>query len=60
MQTITVDASWQTPAFTNKYATFYNCTSLVDGNGTTYSSGRISDDYMRIDSVGQAGYLRVS
>ena len=36
---------------------FYNCSSLVGGNGTTWSSSNTGYSYMRIDKAGQAGYL---
>lgn len=57
LERIVVDAGWTLPALSDKYATFHNCTRLVGGNGTTYSSSRISGDYMRIDTEGNAGYL---
>jgi hypothetical protein len=37
--------------------TFYNCTSLVGGNGTTYSSAHINAEYARIDRPGTPGYF---
>lgn len=37
--------------------TFYNCTRLVGGNGTAYSSSAAGYARMVIDRVGQAGYL---
>ncbi len=36
---------------------FYNCTSLVGGNGTTYNSSNIDETYAHIDAVGNPGYL---
>lgn len=41
----------------NINGTFYNCTSLIGGNGTTYSSEHFSSDYARIDKDGEPGYL---
>ena len=36
---------------------FYNCSSLVGGNGTAYASSKTSYTYMRIDAAGTPGYL---
>lgn len=41
----------------NGLGTFYNCTSLVGGSGTAYSSSATSATYMRIDGDGGPGYL---
>ena len=57
LTTIWADADWALPAGCTGSGAFYNCTSLVGGAGTTYSSSRISATYMRIDGVGGAGYL---
>ena len=57
LTTIWADADWALPAGCTGSDAFYNCTSLVGGAGTTYSSSRISATYMRIDGVGGAGYL---
>ena len=40
--------------------TFYNCTKLVGGNGTAYSSSTTGYARMVIDRAGQAGYLEAS
>lgn len=58
LRTIYADADWETPktGFLGPQ-TFYNCKSLVGGNGTTYSVSRTSCQYMRIDRAGQEGYL---
>ena len=56
--TMTVNSDWVMPAtLESNYATFYNCTKLVGGNGTKYSSSRISAAYMVIDSDATPGYL---
>lgn len=56
--TILVDADWALPASgVSGFQTFYQCTSLVGGAGTTYASSRAGYQYMRIDGVGGAGYL---
>ena len=39
---------------------FRNCTSLVGGNGTRYSSSNVNKAYARIDKDGQVGYFSVS
>lgn len=36
---------------------FYNCTSLVGGNGTTYDASNSDIIYARIDKPGRPGYL---
>ena len=38
-------------------AMFYGCTSLVGGNGTTYSSDHVDKEYARIDADGEPGYF---
>ena len=56
--TIWADADWALPTSgVSGFQTFYQCTSLVGGAGTTYSSSRAGYQYMRIDGVGGAGYL---
>ena len=56
--TIWADADWELPSSgITGYQTFYQCTSLVGGAGTTYASSRAGYQYMRIDGVGGAGYL---
>ncbi|WP_419049034.1 hypothetical protein [Enorma massiliensis] len=56
--TIWADADWALPASgVSGFQTFYQCTSLVGGAGTTYASSRAGYQYMRIDGVGGAGYL---
>ncbi|MCF2622303.1 leucine-rich repeat domain-containing protein [Collinsella tanakaei] len=56
--TIWADADWALPTSgVSGFQTFYQCTSLVGGAGTTYASSRAGYQYMRIDGVGGAGYL---
>ena len=56
--TIWADADWALPSSgVSGFQTFYQCTSLVGGAGTTYASSRAGYQYMRIDGVGGAGYL---
>lgn len=58
LTTIYVDAGWELPAkMTSKTATFYSDKSLVGGNGTVWSSSKVSADMAVIDREGQAGYL---
>ena len=48
--TIYAVATWALPASgCSGSSTFYNCKKLVGGNGTTYASGRMAYQYMRID-----------
>lgn len=45
-------------ALTNSKTTFYDCTSLVGGNGTTYNSSHITAEYARVDGEnGLPGYF---
>ena len=56
--TIWADADWALPSSgVSGFQTFYQCTSLVGGAGTTFASSRAGYQYMRIDGVGGAGYL---
>lgn len=56
--TILADATWELPSSgVSGMNTFYNCTRLVSGNGTAYSSSAARYSRMVIDRVGQAGYL---
>ena len=56
--TIWADADWALPTSgVSGFQTFYQCTSLVGGAGTTYAGSRAGYQYMRIDGVGGAGYL---
>ena len=52
------DATWVLPSSgVSGMNTFYNCTKLVGGNGTAYSSSAAGYARMVIDRAGQAGYL---
>ena len=57
--TIWADADWALPASgVSGFQTFYQCTSLVGGAGTTYASSRAGYQYMRIDGGSTIpGYL---
>lgn len=56
--TIWADADWALPSSgVSGFQTFYQCSSLVGGAGTTYASSRAGYQYMRIDGVGGVGYL---
>lgn len=56
--TIYADSSWALPSSgLSGSQTFYNCSNLVGGNGTTYASTRNNYTYMRIDTANSAGYL---
>lgn len=58
LTTIYADSSWALPSSgISGMQCFYNCRSLVGGNGTAWSSTNTNYTYMRIDRAGQAGYL---
>ena len=61
LATIYADSTWALPSIgLSGSQTFYNCSSLVGGNGATYASSRTGYTYMRIDTANQAGYLTVA
>ena len=47
--TIYVGEDWTTDAVTQSQSMFYNCTSLVGGAGTTFSSSHTDKEYARFD-----------
>ncbi|MBR3314833.1 MAG: hypothetical protein IKG18_11920 [Atopobiaceae bacterium] len=55
--TIFVDSTWALASGASGMGTFYNCTRILGGNGTTYSSSAYGYARMVIDRAGQAGYL---
>ena len=56
--TIYADSTWALPSSGVSGAScFYNCSKLVGGNGTTWTSSKTSYTYMRIDAANSAGYL---
>ena len=58
LKTITVDSTWTLYPQMNALGTFYNCTSLVGGAGTTFDSSKVAGAYMRIDGgTASPGYL---
>ena len=58
LATVYADSTWALPSSgLSGSQTFYNCSSLVGGNGTTYSSSRTGYAYMRIDAANSVGYL---
>ena len=58
LTTIYADSTWALPSSgISGSQCFYSCSSLVGGNGTTYSSSRTGYTYMRIDAANSAGYL---
>jgi len=58
LTTIYADPTWALPSSgVSGSQCFYNCRSLVGGNGTAWSSGNVSYTYMRIDAAGTPGYL---
>ena len=57
LTTIKVSNNFVTNNVTNSNYMFYNCTSLVGGNGTTYNSSYTDKTYARIDRSGTPGYF---
>ena len=59
LTTIYVDSSWSTAAVTNSESMFANCSSLVGGQGTTWSTSNPKDKtYARIDGgTSNPGYF---
>ena len=58
LEVILVDADWTLPkSGLSGMGTFYNCKSLVGGNGTAYDSSKYRYAMMRVDVPGTAGYL---
>ena len=49
LQTIYVSDSWSTKYVTMSDKMFRNCSKLVGGQGTTYSSSHVDKTYARID-----------
>ncbi len=49
LRTIYAGNGWTTAALVGKEGEFLNCTNLVGGMGTTYSSNRVNATYARID-----------
>ena len=54
---IYVGDDWNTSKVTTSDAMFAYCTSLVGGNGTTYSDDHITVEYARLDEPGRPGYF---
>lgn len=50
LRTITVSAHFMRSAASTAFDMFYNCTSLVGGAGTAYSSSHTDGEYARIDN----------
>ena len=58
LQTIYVGNGWSTAAVTYSDDMFYNCTSLVGGQGTTYNPSYIDKTYAHIDGgTSNPGYF---
>ena len=61
LTTIYADSAWALPSSgISGQQCFYNCQSLVGGNGTVWSSANTGYTYMRIDRAGTPGYLTTS
>ena len=57
LNTIVVSDKWKTDKVTDSISMFYDCTSLVGGNGTRYNSGHIEKAYAVCDKTRHPGYL---
>lgn len=58
LNTIKVGNAWSTNAVTTSFSMFTNCTSIVGGAGTTYSSSHTDASYAHIDGgPSNPGYL---
>ena len=57
LKTIYASNKFDTSKVSNSSNMFYNCTSLVGGAGTTYSSSYTDKKYARIDSSSTPGYF---
>lgn len=55
--TIYVDSMWALASGMSGMVTFYNCSQIVGGNGTAYSSSAYGYARMVIDAAGTPGYL---
>ena len=58
LRTIYVGNGWSTAAVTGSTEMFYNCTSLVGGQGTTYDANHVDKTYAHIDGgTSNPGYF---
>ena len=57
LTTIYCNDDWKEGRSRTSSNMFYNCTSLVGGNGTTYSLGFVSINYAHPDVAGNPGYF---
>ena len=57
LTTIYVGSGWTVDRVSVYNTIFGNCTSLVGGNGTRWSSSNVDKTYARIDASGTPGYL---
>ena len=58
LRTVYVDNGWSTAAVTASTAMFYDCTSLVGGQGTTFNANYIDKTYAHIDGgTSNPGYF---
>ena len=55
--TIYVSNGWDMQNVTNSIVMFQNCSNLIGGNGTSFSTSYTDKTYARIDKAGQAGYF---
>lgn len=57
LRTIYASSKFTTSNLNNESKLFYDCTSLVGGNGTKFNSKITDKTYARIDKNGQPGYF---
>lgn len=57
LEVIYVSSSFITTNVTDSSGMFFNCASLVGGNGTKYSSSKVDKTYARIDTASTPGYF---
>ena len=57
LTTIIASRDWDINANLLSTYAFFQCSALVGGNGTTYSSAHIDAEYARIDRPGTPGYF---
>ena len=57
LETVWVNDTWPAQKLQDSPLAFYNCTSLVGGNGTVFDADCVTGAYARIDAEGAPGYL---
>ena len=57
LTTILISSSFNANSVTNSTNMFYQCNSIIGGNGTTYDSNYVDKTYARLDVTGTPGYF---